>query len=478
MSRGSRRSSSLLDGVSWVLGANIVYLLVSAVLTLLLPKFLSPAEFGWWQLYQLFGLYLGYVTFGHTDGVNLRLAGRSFSGLPRRELSTGFVLLACLDAIVFMVLVLLALAVSDGDQTILFGLAAAGALAYVPRTLISVVFQSTRQGRAYLASVTAERMVLVVGVAVLLFAGTETALVLVAADVVAKYAGVLVSLILGRGVFFAQPHFSRENLARFFSDCRAGLFVLAANLSAMLIHGMTRMGILLRWDIVVFGQVSLGFQFASMFMVVVSAVAATLLPNLKRIDASNHASAYRRLRRRLVTPLVLMLPLCYPLIFVLNWWLPEYGAVGTYTALLFPVCVYESMNRGLTGAFLKALRLERDLLRANAAALAVAAVIAGAGIAIGSLELTVSAIVISCGVRALIGELVVSRIVAMPLWRSWFSESAVVICFMGCAALGWPSWGMFGLTILVASNAALVYGSPVGRYLPREYVFWKDRRES
>lgn len=446
-----RHPRRLFAGLSWVMAANIVAFASSALLTLILPRFITPAEFGFWQLYQLFALYLGYVTFGYSDGLNLRLAGRRFTALPKKQLSSGLFYLTVLDALFFFSMVGIFALLSPGDSALLFAWAAIGSVFYIPRTAMSIIFQSAGMAKAYSVTMVTERVVLVVGVLLMLTAGEASATTLVIADVFSKAVGVVVALWIGRSVFVGWPS-ARRSVVRFFlRDCRDGSYVLFANVAAMLIQGGVRGIVIGAWDVVVFGQISLAFQFASLFMVAVNSVAVSVLPNLKRLDRAEYVAAYLSLRRRMVTPLIACLLLCLPITVVLDWWLPDYTVAVYYMALLFPLFIYESLNRGLTAVFMKAMRVERALLLINCIALAVALGIALFGaFVLHNLDVTVLAIVVALAVRALMSELLVARSLGFSVKIEWLAETGIVVLFLLTFLLGRPWWAVLSLIGVVA----------------------------
>lgn len=425
------QSSEVFTGLTWVMTANAVYLGASASLTLLLPRFINPYEFGLWQLYQLFALYLGYVTLGYTDGLNLRLAGRRLPTLSPTQLSSGLVYLLVIDALLFLSMASMWMAVFPGEASRLFVWAAIGAIIYVPRTVVTIVFQSTLNVKRYAIVLVLERVVLVLLVAAIIALGDVSASGLVAADVTAKLTSLLCSLALGRSVFLARPRITKPLVTLFLRDCGAGFFVLVANVSAMLINGGVRLIIVDGWGVIAFGQVSLAFQFASLFMVAVNSVAISALPNLKRLPEHEYGSTYEYMRQRLVTPLIASLVLCFPLVALIKWWLPAYTAAAYYTALLYPIVVYEAMNRGLTGVFMKALRLERTLMTVNICALVVALTTAVLGTYVwDSLTITVFAILLALGVRAFLGEIVVSRRIGFGTAANWAGETTIIGAYL------------------------------------------------
>ena len=56
---------------------------VSVILTLLLPKVLGVAEFGYWQLFIFYLGYVGFFHFGINDGVYLIHGGETRDALDK-----------------------------------------------------------------------------------------------------------------------------------------------------------------------------------------------------------------------------------------------------------------------------------------------------------------------------------------------------------------------------------------------------------
>jgi len=53
----------------------ILLLVFSLVQSLIIPKYLSTADYGYWQLFLLYTTYTGILHFGFIDGMLVRWAG-------------------------------------------------------------------------------------------------------------------------------------------------------------------------------------------------------------------------------------------------------------------------------------------------------------------------------------------------------------------------------------------------------------------
>lgn len=376
MRRATEGSSrrDLFSGVPWVVVGNAGYMLSMAVMTFILPKFLTPEEFGQWQLYQFYALYLGYITFGYSDGVLLRLAGRPLEKYPRTQLSAGLGYLVVLEFFSFGAICVAAYFLMEFEAWLVFGLAIVGCLFFVPRVLITFIFQSAAKVQHVALTTVLERLVLLA--AFVLFAATPSLGLefLLVSDVVGKVIGFLVSLYLARETLLRHGRDRTNSLRVFYIDCRNGLFVVASNLSAIALNGGARFIIGAIFGTVVFGQLSFALQVATVVLVVINAVATAVFPNLRRMDRSDYARVYTVLNVTLVAPAALLLLASWPLGWLLRLWIPDYSLAIELMVLLFPVGYFEVKSRGSLAVLMKALRLERRMMVIN-----VLAALVGAG---------------------------------------------------------------------------------------------------
>ena len=58
---------------------NGLLIIFGAIQTLIIPKFLSVEQYGYWQLFILYGLYFGILQLGFNDGILVRWAGKDLS---------------------------------------------------------------------------------------------------------------------------------------------------------------------------------------------------------------------------------------------------------------------------------------------------------------------------------------------------------------------------------------------------------------
>lgn len=428
------RPSRLLQGVPWVLIGNAGYMLSMAALTFVLPKYLAPLEFGYWQLFQFYALYLGYLTLGYSDGVLLRLAGRPKSKFPGREITSGLVFLALIEFFLFASIAVVGIFVIPDMGGQILALACIGTFFYIPRVCLTFIFQAAGESRMVAISTLIERFVLLAGFLIYTM-NTDLGLVfLLFSDVLGKVIGLGVALGLAGPLVRDFGLEWRAGWRTFVADCRRGLFVVLSNLSAISLNGAVRLIIGAAFGTVLFGQLSFALQVSTVLLVVINAVAIAVFPNLKRLGSAFYAESYRVLDRGLSTPALFSLLFCYPVVKILEWWLPEYRDAVMLLALLFPIGFLEVKGRGVLSVLMKAMDREKQLFAVNLGATVLGAFLCWIGAYLmDSFVIASLALVVALYARTAVLEILVCSAINEARWRRSLTELAIIALFYGAA---------------------------------------------
>ena len=62
----------------YALIAQTISLLLSLIISFIVPKFLGVEEFGYWQLFVFYSSYVNIAQLGISDGLYLRLGGENY----------------------------------------------------------------------------------------------------------------------------------------------------------------------------------------------------------------------------------------------------------------------------------------------------------------------------------------------------------------------------------------------------------------
>lgn len=427
-----------------VLNANLIVVLTNAFLVFGLPFVIGPADYGYWQLYQLYTLVLGYVTFGITDGLYVRFAGRVFQRMPQRRIANQFwIMFALLVAFSGIPISLLAVAGNgrSPQETVAF-VALIATVFYVPRTLITIVLQAANAMRLYGRITVIERaLVLLLTVSAVLM-GNFDFQVLIVVDLVAKIVALAIAIALVPSIVLRRVELSRPTLLDTWQNLKIGMPILLANLSIIALPSFARLVIERQWTIDLFGAVSIGFSVSNTLLVLVNSVAISLFPRLRLVPPLMVPEFYGALKRLFELVLATALLFSFPATFFALQLLPDYAEGIIYLPILFAVFAMDSTMRILGANWLKSLREERPLLRINTVCTILGVVLMGlAGAYVGDIAGVLYALLVTVIVRAVWAEAAVTRKIGRVASRiEVISFPAVLMFFLALSWIG-GSWG-------------------------------------
>lgn len=424
---------TFLTGFSYTFLANIFSTAVSSLFILIIPKLIGVAEYGYWQLFVFYSGYISYMSLGITDGIYLRYGGLEYDELPRKELVAQYWSLAAFEVLV-SVLFYLALfpRITDSDRSFILIFVCLVALLTVPKSMLTFCMQATNRIKDNALTVIIERGVyflIVLGMLVCRFYSFKWMIV---ADILGRVASNLFAAWRMKELVLGKMSDWQTTAKELWMNMRIGSKLMIANLSGILIIGIIRFGVERNWGIRTFGQVSLTLSLSNMVMLLVNAVGVIMFPMLRRMNPDKLADTYRMTREVLMAVLLACLWGYFPIVYILERWLPHYSASFQYMILLFPMIVFESKMVLLINSFLKTLRLEKAMLLINLSVLGLSALATYlSAYEWKNLHLSILNITLMVALKAMISEYFLGKQLKMKMVRSIGVDALMAMAFVG-----------------------------------------------
>lgn len=428
--------------------ANVISLLFNALLVFILPKYLDSVQYGYWQLYQMYALYIGYLTFGITDGVHLRYGGDEYDALPKPLFRSQFWFLVVAHLVSDAVIMLFVWQfVQDQNKVLIFAFMCAAGILYVPKTLITFTQLATNRIKDYSKITIFEKLIIMVIVLAMTFMGSFSFVQYIYADIIGRVLTILYSVYLAKDLAIGALPTRKLFFEETTQNMTVGMKVLIANLSSLLINGVVRLFIEQKWGIEVFGQISFSFSVSNIITTLILAISVVFYPALRRMTKERYTEVYQLVRSTLMIPLAGMLLFYFPIAAVLRMWIPSYTTSIRYLALLFPITLFESNVKLLVNNYLKSLRKEGFLMANNVLAVILTAILSYiTAYLMNNLILTILVIVVIYILRCVIAEAYVNKVLGVNTNRDMIYDVILAGAFTLAA------WN------LEIVSAAAVYG--------------------
>lgn len=442
------------------IAVQVVSLAVGFVLNLVVPKFIDEYQYAYWQTYTLYVSYVGVLHFGLLDGLVLRYSQFDYEELDKERLRSQFKILLLFTSIVTLLTTSISLLASGGNTRIIIILVAGGIITKNLFTYSSYSFQITNRISKYAVLILAQRLTYGVVIAVLLILKVNNFYWYCLADLFGDVFSIVLASFFNKGMYFGKSIKLKEAFKELKINVSAGIVLMLANWSAMLLVNGAKMVIQWRWDELTFGKVSFAFSVANVFLAFVTAASVVLFPSLKRLDEDKLPQIYKSIRDVFSPVLLFCLVLYFPGCWVLQKWLPNYAESLTYLGILLPIIVFISKVNLLTNNYLKAYRKEKSMLLINAISTAI-----GMGLffmsayGFNSLKAILVCIVITVMLNSVLSEIMVLRTIKVKIVKDFIIELLMVAGFILAVQFLDFWWSCLAYGIMLAVYCVINYKS-------------------
>lgn len=357
----------ILTSLSYTFTSNMVNLFTSFFLIIFVPKFIGVELYGYWQLYIFYTTYLQYLTFGIPEGIYLEFGGSHYDELPKKRLRNQFLNLSVIS--VFFMLVLITIGIYgnsiDPQKSMILIFSAIALLLIVPRSVLTYELQATNELKIFSVAMILEKMLLIIGIVSLVFLRAKKFEFFIIVDLFSKLITNILLAYVSRSMILGKIKSFSTGVKDSVYFCKMGINVTLSNISSILVMGIIRMSIELKWSIQVFGKISLIISMTNMIMVFINSISIVFFPILKRMESNRMKEAFKYIDKLLSNVLLNILFLYFPVYLFLQLFLPAYSSGIKYLAFIFPMTIFESKIAMLYNTYLKVLRMERKLLQVN-----------------------------------------------------------------------------------------------------------------
>lgn len=422
----------LLKDFGFVIFSNLLSLVTSTIVILVVPKVIGVTEYGYWQLFMFYAGYLGLLHLGWLDGIYLRYGGERYEHLNKSLFQSQFILLMLLQTFFAFVIIVAGTIIHDNQYTFIFYALAIYLFIYIAQTFGKFILQMTNRIREYSEVTILANVLYVITLITLIVLDVRDFRAMIISFIFGNLIALVYAIYLLKDLFFQH-----ETNGQFWSlseatlNIKVGSQLVMANVAAILIIGVVRMGIQHGWGVTTFGKVSLTLSVSNLLMVFINAISLIVFPKLKRIDHSKGNTVYSDIRDLLMPIVFIGMLIYFPMSYFIPMWLPKYDSALIYMSVLFPMIAYQSKFEILSNTFMKVLRMERQLLFINVITLVISVVLTMISVfVLHNLTATVFVIIIVMAIRSTISELYVKNKLHVKFSSEMLLETVMVVFFI------------------------------------------------
>lgn len=443
---------------SYALGANISSCLVTLIATFFIPKYFGDnvSDYGIQQVFVFYTGYIGFFHLGLCDGLYLRDGGKKYKDLSKSLYSGQFRLLLCMTIIEALIVnIVIYLCNTTEDYLFIARMVSLNIIIQIIYTYFSYILQATGLIKYYAISQMAGSVSYIVLLVILFFAHIVSYKYIIWAYTISQFIILCMYIYRCLDIVCAKPCNLKSGIAEAVLNIKIGCQLLIANIAANLITGIVRLGIQMEWDIATYGQISLTISISNVLLLFVSAVSMVLYPILRREETENYSTIYSKLRGTLMLFLFGGMIFCYPVMYIVGIWLPQYTQGLKYMALLFPICCYSAKMSMLVLTYMKVMRLEKKILKVNLISVCISVITTIISCYLfKNLTLAMLSIVFNQMLRCIMAEMSLSKHINYNPLTDIVIEAVMTCIFIGC---NWYIGGGIGTCIYIVVYSIYVF---------------------
>lgn len=464
-------NKSLIGNLCTAFAAQGVSFLCSVIMSLLVPKILGVAEYGYWQLFVFYTSYVSFFQLGLNDGVYLQHGGETRLTINKSLIKSEYIVGIIFQLIISFSIVLIALFSNVGSNRAAVIIGSGFYLVISNSTYyFGYVLQSMNETKKFSYGSMLERVVFLIPLLICIALRITDFRFYVFFSLVSRSVSLCYTFWNVREFFIVDSIPAQRAIAETVKSMRLGIILTVANICGMLIVGLARFVIDALWGIEAFGEVSLSLSLVNFALTFISQASMVLFPALRQSDKSHMAVYHARLRDGLNVILPFALVLYYPLRIMVGYWLPQYGSSLDNLVYLMPICVYGAMVDLEVATFFKVRCEPKKLLITNLSAVVLASLlIVIAAFFIHDPQWIIMAAVTGVAMRYFIGERWLSQLYGNAGNRV-LTSCAAVTCLFVVANAAFSIEAGFCLVMIGESIHAYISRDELQSYINNIYV--------
>ena len=437
-----------------------ILLIFGFVQSLIIPKYLSTTDFGYWQLFLLYTSYVGILHLGFLNGILIKWAGRNLEDF-KEEVPLAFKFTLTEQGIIIGILVLIVWMIDLPSKEMAL-MVLANALIVNLLMFFVITAQATKRFKLITVANISRGLLFLIFILAVFFSGYHGYFPLILATIAA---GLIILLLfafhLRDNLFYHSGH--RISLFQYGKDSiRIGIFVLLGNFIAILFMTIDRLTVESFFPITQFAVYAFAMTMCGLATTFLQAVAQVFFPYLSGSGSETRTKAYHLLRPFLVIFWAGVLAAYFPLSAWIRFYLPHYADSLPLMAILLCTVGFSGQIQILHANFFNVyLKQRMYFILAGVSLIAAVALNLLVIMIFGTLTAVAVTAVISFSIWYLLNEFSLRRLVSMDTreiarWLLVIGVYAGAFLAISTLAQGWM-WGMVTyLAVFVAVTGTVL----------------------
>jgi len=382
--------------------------------SLIIPKYLSTAEYGYWQLFLLLTTYVGILHLGFLDGIFVRWAGKNFDDI-RDEIAIAFRFILIEQGIIIGILLLIIGLIDVPSRGIAVAVLVNAVIVNL-LTFFLFIAQATKQFKLVTFAYIGRGFLFLILVLIIFFSGYFSYVLVILASMITSLL-VLSFFIFHTRSYLFHHNSDRKSLLQYGKDnIGIGLFILLGNFIALTFMTIDQLTVGSFFSITQFAIYAFAVNMCGLAVVFLQAVSQVFFPYLSGSGSETRKKAYTLIRPALLIFWAGILAFYFPFSVAIRYYLPQYATSLPLMAILLCTVAFSGQINILHVNFFRVYRKQRVyFILAGISLIGAVALNLLAVFLFGTLTAVAATAVISFTLWYLLNEVTLRHLVSVPV---------------------------------------------------------------
>ncbi|WP_146212338.1 polysaccharide biosynthesis protein [Lachnotalea glycerini] len=288
---------------------------------------------------------------------------------------------------------------------------------------LSSVLQAVNRTYQFSLSVMLEKIFFIVFILVVIILNNINYNSIIIGYILSRIIALIYSIYCCKEIVSCGIYYSREILIDRVENIKVGAILLLSGVVSVLILGIGRQIIDWHWGVETFAIISFSLSITNFFLQFINQISMVMFPMLRITNDNVKAEIYQIARIILSHLLTGILLLYFPIVNILQIWLPEYQKSFKYLILTLIICIFDGKMQMLFSTYMKVFRKEKVLLAINVVSLIFSAILSFVSAYIfRDFTMVVFGMALSIAIRSIISEIYLGNMLNQKFYKLLFTE--------------------------------------------------------
>ncbi len=340
-----KKQKSILRDTIKITISNFIKLLSGVAVGFLLPKILGFTDYGYYKTFTLYATYVSLFRFGISEGIYLKFGGRSFTELDKEKFRFYSIFFLILEFIISLISILIWIVFFVNEYKFIFICISIYSLFINITEFFQMISQATSRFNELSIRYIIQSLLTTASIVILYFIKKNIDNTINYKIYLIIYLFIIFILSIWyvftyRSIIFGKKAKLKDSYQDILLFIKIGIPLLIANLCSTFILNLDRQFVNIIWQVTdsdnTYSIYAFAYNMLSLVTTATAAISTVIYPTLKKTTEDTLKHNYSRLISIILAFVFAAMISYYPLVFVVNNFLPKYNDSLIYFRVIFP----------------------------------------------------------------------------------------------------------------------------------------------